>query len=178
MTTPPGQALLIIDMLGDWRFPDAEPLLAAALRIAPRIAALKARCRQDGIPALYVNDNQGRWRSDFKSMVRDGLAAGGDRARLNQLLAPEDDDYFVLKPKHSAFFATPLELLLAHLKARQLIVTGVATDQCVLATVMDARMRDLTVWCPRDCVAAQDEERQARGVAQLGEGMRVDVTEA
>ena len=64
-------------------------------------------------------------------------------------------DYFVLKPRHSAFFATPLELLLSHLGTRRLVLTGVATDLCVLATAVDARMRDLDVVVLKDATAAR-----------------------
>jgi len=88
-------------------------------------------------------------------------------------LAPVADDYFVLKPKHSAFFATPLELLLDHLQARRLIVTGTTTDQCVACTVADARMRDFEVVVPRDCVASMTRERNLSALAQLREALLV-----
>lgn len=173
-----GLALLIIDMLGAWRFPDAQALLAHALSIAPHIQALKARCRLAGVPVIYANDNHGRWRSDFHALVREGLAAGGERARLARLLEPDADDYFVLKPKQSAFFATPLDLLLSHLKVHRLIATGVTIDQCVLATVMDARMRDYEVLCPTDCLAARDHDRHARAMRHLAEVLQLDTKAA
>jgi hypothetical protein len=122
-------------MISCWDFPDAEKLLPGAHAIAGRIAALKARCTRAGVPAIYVNDNRGRWRSDFPKLVELSLAAGGAGAEITSALLPEETDYFVLKPKQSAFFATPLELLLAYLKATRLIVTGVASDQCIWATV-------------------------------------------
>lgn len=107
-------ALLIIDMISCWDFPDAEKLLPGAHFIAGRIAALKARCTRAGVPAIYVNDNRGRWRSDFPKLVELSLASGGAGAEITSTLLPEETDYFVLKPKQSAFFATPLELLLAY----------------------------------------------------------------
>ena len=124
-------ALLIIDMISCWDFPDAEKLLPGAHAIATRIATLKARCTRAGVPTIYVNDNRGRWRSDFPKLVELSLAAGGAGAEITSALLPEETDYFVLKPKQSAFFATPLELLLAYLKASRLIVAGVASDQCI-----------------------------------------------
>lgn len=169
-----GQALLIIDMLGDWRFEDADTLLANALFIAPAIRSLKQRCRQAGVPVIYANDNRGRWRSDFRALVHEGLAAGGQRAELNRQLQPDDEDYFVLKPKHSAFFATPLDLLLSHLKAHRLILTGTTTDQCVLATAIDARIRDYELVCPADGMAAQDPVRQAHALWHLTEILGLD----
>ncbi|MET3915672.1 nicotinamidase-related amidase [Variovorax sp. OAS795] len=169
-------ALLIIDMISCWDFPDAEKLLPGAHAIAGRIKALKARCTRAGVPTIYVNDNRGRWRSDFPKLVEMSLAAGGAGAEITSALLPEEDDYFVLKPKQSAFFATPLELLLAYLKASRLIVTGVASDQCIVATVADAGMRDLEAVVPRDCVASQSRARNERFLRQAEEALRVSTT--
>jgi nicotinamidase-related amidase len=166
-------ALLIIDMISCWDFPDAEKLLPGAHAITARIAALKARCTRAGVPTIYVNDNRGRWRSDFPKLVELSLAAGGAGAEITSALLPEEADYFVLKPKQSAFFATPLELLLAHLKASRLIVTGVASDQCIIATVADAGMRDLESIVPRDCVASQTPARNERFLRQAREALLV-----
>jgi len=166
-------ALVIIDMIGSWRFPDAQPLLVQAARIAPAIAALKARCRRAGVPAIYANDNHGMWRSDFRHVVADALAQGGRGAGIAEQLAPDDDDYFVLKPKRSGFFATPLHLLLQHLQARRLLVTGVASDQCVVNTVVDAHMRDFDVVVPRDCSAAQTALRHRHALRHFEEALKV-----
>jgi nicotinamidase-related amidase len=160
-------AFLILDLISDWRFPDAAKLLPRALAIAPRIAAFKARCLAVGVPVIYGNDNRGHWRSDFRQVVASSLAAGGDGARITKLLAPGDDDFFVLKPKHSAFFDTPLDLLLQHLRVKRLLLAGVASDQCVVATAIDARMRDYEVVVPRDCVASQSAVRNRRAIEHL-----------
>jgi nicotinamidase-related amidase len=168
-----GTALLIVDMISDWQFPDADKLLPAALAVAPPIAALKARCRAVGVPTIYANDNRGLWRSDLRDVVERSLAVDGDGAHITRALKPERDDYFVLKPKHSAFFLTPLELLLQHLKARRLILTGVASDQCIATTAVDGRMRDYEVIAPRDCIGTQTPERDARMLAHFDEALRV-----
>lgn len=169
-------ALLITDMISRWRFPEGRPLLLQAARIAPAIAALKARCRRAGVPVIYANDNQGMWRSDFRHVVEDALARGGTGARIALQLAPDDDDYFVLKPKRSGFFATPLDLLLRHLAVRRLIVTGVASDQCVAHTAADARLRDYDVVVPSDCIAANSADRNRRALRHLEEAVRVPTT--
>ena len=171
-------ALIVVDMFSRWDYDGAERLLAGAERIAPAIAALRRRCREAGVPVIYANDNAGRWRSDFGDVVRSAREAGGAGARIAELLAPGEDDYFVLKPKHSAFFGTPLDLLLRHLQARRLIVTGVASDQCVVFTAADARMLDYEVLAPRDCMASQTAERSRRAVEQLGEVMMIDTAPA
>jgi nicotinamidase-related amidase len=150
-------ALLVIDMINAFDFDGAEAMLSRALAAAQAIAALKRRARAAGVPVLYVNDNFGRWRSDFRSILGHVLE---DRCRgkpIAELLRPEPDDYFVLKPKHSGFQFTTLDVLLAHLGARTLILTGVAGNFCVLFTAHDAYMRDYRLIVPRDCVASQSE---------------------
>jgi len=167
-------ALLIIDMLSGWDFTDAQSLLAHSVPIAPRIAALKARCRAARIPVVYANDNHGRWRSDFRQVVAAALEGEGDGARIARQLAPDEHDYFVLKPKHSGFHATPLDLLLRHLGARTLVLTGVSSDQCVLYTAADARMHDYRVLVPRDAVATQTPRRNDLALRHFDEVMGVD----
>jgi len=166
---PGGMALLIVDMISCWSFPDAEKLLPGALAIAPRIAALKARCARARVPAIYANDNMGRWRSDFARLVAMSLDCGGNAAAVTTALRPSEHDYFILKPKHSAFYATPLTLLLQDLQVGRLIVCGVASDQCVMASVAEARMRDIDVIVPRDCVASQTHQRNVVALRQFAE---------
>src|SRR6185312_11785127 len=127
-------ALLLIDVINDMEFEQGELLMRQTLPAARKLAALKYRVRQAGVPAIYVNDNFGQWRSDFKRLVRHCLEDGVRGEPVARLLLPEEDDYFVLKPKSSAFFETTLHTLLGHLGAKTLILTGVAADVCVLFT--------------------------------------------
>ncbi len=173
---PGGPALVITDMISLWDFPDADKLLPAAVAIAPRVARLRQRCREAGVPVIYANDNRGRWRSDFRQLVDAALQAEGPGARIVEQLAPDTDDYFLLKPKHSAFFATPLELLLNDLGVEQLIVTGVSSDQCVLATVADARMRNLGAAVPQDCVGTQSARRNQAVIQHFTDVVGISVT--
>src|SRR5437016_13968235 len=121
-------ALLLIDVINDMEFEEGHSLLKQALPAARKIAALKKRAQDAGIPVIYVNDNFGRWQSDFKKLVAhviDDQTRGGP---IGELLRPQPDDYFVLKPKHSGFFSTSLDLLLRHLGSETLILAGWAGD--------------------------------------------------
>ncbi len=146
--------LVVLDLLSSFAFPDGDAFLKGAREIAPRVAALKARLKAAGIPTIYANDNVGRWRSDEQAVVRHALARGSKGAPVARMLKPEPDDYLVLKPRHSAFYATPLHTLLDYMGARRLVLTGVAADVCVLFTALDAYVRDFEVVIPEDCVAA------------------------
>ena len=171
-----GQALLLIDMISCWDFPDAGKLLPGAIAIAPAIAAFKQRCTRAGVPTIYANDNLGRWRSDFKALVDISLQCGGNAAAITTALRPQVDDYFVLKPKHSAFHATPLTILLEHLAVQTLFVVGVSSDQCVMTSVAEARMRDLDVIVPRDLVASQSRQRNDVALLQFEETHGLNIT--
>lgn len=168
-------ALLLIDVINDLEFPEGKQLLEFARPMARRIAALKRRLKARGVPAVYVNDNFGRWRSDFQHLVDHCLHDGVLGQPLAELLKPEDDDYFVLKPKHSGFFTTSLELLLDHFHAERLIITGIATNICVLFTANDAYMRGYELMIPSDCVAANTAELSSYALEQMSDILKADV---
>jgi nicotinamidase-related amidase len=148
-------ALLLIDVINDLAFAGGKTLLKQALPMAKRLAALKKRAAQCGIPSIYVNDNFGRWQSDFPHVLRHCLDAASCGKPLATLLRPAEDDYFVLKPKHSGFYSTTLDLLLQALGVRTLILTGLAGNICVLFTANDAYMREYALVIPADCVASK-----------------------
>ncbi|KTT25658.1 isochorismatase family cysteine hydrolase [Pseudacidovorax intermedius] len=171
---PEGMALVIIDMISCWDFPDAEHLLPHARRAAEEIAALAEACRARDVPVIYANDNRGRWRSDFRALVDGALAQDGPGADITRLLQPWAEDYFVLKPKHSIFHGTPMPFLLQHLGVQRLVLTGVSSDQCVLMSVSDARMRELDPIVPADCSASQGDARHRALLQQLRETWKVE----
>jgi nicotinamidase-related amidase len=153
-------ALLVLDMVSDFRFPGGAAMARAALPVARRIARLAERARKAKVPVVYVNDNLGRWRSDFAGLVRHCRRDGSRGAPILDLLAPEPRDYAILKPRHSGFFATPLATLLEYLGTKKLVLTGAAMHQCVLFTANDAYVREYGLSIPRDCVASATAAQQ------------------
>ena len=97
-------------------------------------------------------------------------------ADIAQWLMPDEHDYFVLKPKHSAFFRTPLDLLLEHLQVERLIIAGVSADQCIHATAADALMRDHDFEIVRDGIAAPTDERTDTAIRHFEDVMRKPVS--
>lgn len=168
--------LLMIDMINDLEFPNGEDFLKPAVAAAERIATLKQRARQLNIPVIYANDNFGRWRSDFSEVVDHCLKDGVRGQPLAELLQPAPEDYFVLKPKHSAFYATTLGTLLEYLKASRLIITGLSADACVLFTASDAYMRELTIHVPADCVASGSDEPTRNALEYMERVLSADTT--
>ena len=169
-------ALLLIDVVNDLEFPGSEKLLKYALPMARKLARLKQRAKKAGIPAIYVNDNFGRWQSDFHKVVKHCLEDDVRGEPIVELLKPEDDDYFVLKPKHSAFYATTLDTLLAYLGARTLILTGIAGNICILFSANDAYMRDFNLFVPSDCCASNTKKENDNALQQIEQVLKADVT--
>src|SRR5688572_25644782 len=78
--------LLLVDVINDFDFPESARLLRFAIPAARRIAKLKQRLSKRGIPAIYVNDNFGRWQSDFKKQVSRCIADESRGAPVARLL--------------------------------------------------------------------------------------------
>lgn len=169
-------ALLLIDVINDFDFPEGEQLLRLAMPVGKNMARLKQRAKAAGIPSIYVNDNFGRWQSDFKKIVAHCRREDGRGKPFVELLLPETDDYFVLKPKHSGFYSTTLSLLLTHLGATNLILTGIAGNNCVLFTANDAYMRDFKLFIPADCVVSNTEEENQHALKQMKTVLKADVS--
>ena len=163
--SPVPVALLLIDVLTTFQFPDGDAILQGALKMRDALVKLKQRARQTGIPVLYVNDNFGDWRSEKEVLMGRCLEAKG--AKFVRPLLPDSEDYFVLKPLHSAFYMTPLEVLLRHLEVEALILAGLTSNSCITVTAHDANMRGFDIYIPPDCSSARNPKEHAQALAQL-----------
>ena len=166
-------ALLLIDVINDLAFEGSSDLIAEAEQMATRLATLKRRAAEAGIPAIYINDNFGQWRSDFRKTVAHCTSRRSPGRRVSLRLKPTARDYFVLKPRHSGFFDTTLDTLLGALGIRRVILTGIAGNICVLFTANDAYMRDFRIFAPADCIVsntATDNDYALRQIATVLKG--------
>lgn len=170
-----GAALLLIDVVNDFEFEDGDKLFELALPVGKQIANLKKLAREAGIPAIYVNDNFGKWQSDLNKIVSHCLGDGVRGEPFVKLVLPDDDDYFVLKPKHSGFYCTGLALLLEHLGAHNLILAGIASNNCVLFTANDAYMRDFKLFVPADCSVSIEPEDNDYAFQQMQKVLKADI---
>ena len=146
--------LILVDVLNDLDFPGSQSIVRIASSLSGNIARLKKRCSRAGIPTIYVNDNHAKWRSDFTAVVTHCRQKDVPGRALVEPLLPSPDDYIVLKPRHSAFYSTPLDTLLSYFLARAVILAGITTDACILTTACEIHVRDLKLFVPSDCVAA------------------------
>jgi nicotinamidase-related amidase len=169
-------ALVMIDVINALDFDHGPQLLEQALPMARNVAALKQRAKRVGIPAVYANDNFGRWQSDLNQVLDHVLHDGLPGQPLAQILHPEVDDYFVLKPKHSGFYSTQLSILLDYLGVSTVIIAGIQAHICVLFTANDAYMRDYKLIVPTDCVASTDPEDARHALELMQVVLKAEVT--
>ena len=168
-------ALLLIDVITDFDFENGEELLKNALPAAHNLARLKKKAKDARVPVIYVNDNFGKWQSDFKKLLSHCLGKSAKGNRIAKLLKPAETDYFVLKPKHSGFYSTTLEVLLEHLQSKTLILTGVTTDICILFTANDAYVRDYNLVIPSDCVASVEKKEIGHALKYIERVLKADI---
>lgn len=174
MTRAKRPALLLIDFINHFDFPGGEALGKATRRIVPAVLRLRERFDRAGHPVVYCNDNWMQWQGGFADLVAACREAGGHSGFVADRLAPCEGHYYVLKPKHSAFLCTPLPVLLHQLRTDALVLAGVATDSCILATTMDANMREYPVQVPRASTAAITPERKRRALQAIDEAFGVE----
>ena len=167
--------LLLVDVINPLEFPEAGALAPAAWQAARAMARLKERLAAQRVLTIYANDNYGQWRSDFRQTLEHCLACGGVAAQMARLLAPQPHDLVMLKPRHSAFYATPLDLVLTQVHAKRLVIGGLAADICVQLSAMDAVLRGYEVAVPSDCTAAETAEAKGQALAYMKRVLKADV---
>jgi nicotinamidase-related amidase len=169
------RVLLLVDFINPLNFPGAEKLAPAAVDAARATAALKERLAAEGVVTIYANDNYGVWQSDFHSLVSTCLGIEGPPGEIANLLYPQATDITILKPRHSAFYASPLELLLTEMEAKELVICGLATDMCVQLTAAEAFLREYPCWVPSDCNAAESDQAKKASIAYMADVLKCDV---
>lgn len=153
-------ALLVIDLVSDFDFGRAEAMLPEIERAADAARRLRDAADEAGVPTIYINDNFGEWHGQRDRILDRAIAEGSRGRAIAERIGPREQDYFVVKPQFSGFYATNLPVLLPKLGVSRLVLTGIAADICVLFTAADAHMRDYALWVPEDGVAAHADDRK------------------
>jgi nicotinamidase-related amidase len=170
------RVLVLIDFINPLNFPGAEKLAPPALQAARAVVRLRERLDREKVAVIYANDNYGVWQSDFHSLVNECVARDDASGEIARLLCPRATDLTLLKPRHSAFYCSPLELLLHEMGAQELILAGLATDMCVQMTAADAFLRGYEgVWVPSDCTAAETPKAKAASLEYMRTVLKCDV---
>ena len=170
------RVLILVDFINPLNFPGAEKLARPALGAARATVRLRGQLDREKVAVVYANDNYGSWQSDFQGQVAQCCERDDISGEIARLLAPRPTDITLLKPRHSAFYCTALELLLKDMGARELIVAGLSSDMCVQMTAADAFLRGYEgVWVPADCTAAETPQAKAASIRYMKDILKCDV---
>ena len=168
------EVLLLVDVISSFRFPGGAALARQVVPVARAIQRLKQALQARGVPAIYANDNEGRWRARFDALQLQHRAQDKLAAEIAQRLQPDPADLFLLKPRHSAFLGTPLDLVLKEMGAQRLVLVGMSTDFCIQFTAMDAYLRGYELRVPGDCTAAINPRHKRASLAYMRRVLKAD----
>lgn len=169
-------ALLIIDMFNDFDFVGGDNLLRNTEPIVEPILQLKRHFKKHDLPVIYCNDNFGQWKDSTEDIIRHAESSRG--SVIAERIAPEDKEYFIIKPRHSTFYGTQLDILLRQLDVTSLVLTGVASDICILFSANDGYMREYDLHVPHDCVAAETDKRNDSALIVIHEALGISIDAA
>jgi len=169
-------ALIVTDMLNHYEHEDADKLVTSVEEVLPQIVALRQRADEAGVPVIYVNDNHDEWESNRHRLVEGALE--GARPDLIKPILPRDNDLFLSKTRHSAFYATPLEHILTQEEIDRIVLVGQVTEQCILYSALDAYIRHLDVVVPRDAVAHIFEDLAEASLTMMERNMHAEVCDS
>ena len=172
------QALLIIDMQNGFLQPQSPLCIRGALATVPACARVISACRAAGVPVIFINRAYRADGSDVELTRRQVWARGGkpltpgSTGPLSVENPPEfgraSGDYEIIKPRYSAFFQTPLDLLLRRLGVDTVVLTGTTTPNCIRTTCYDAISLDYRVVVVEDCCSSNTEAIQQANMLDMG----------
>ncbi|MFC4324339.1 isochorismatase family cysteine hydrolase [Litchfieldia salsa] len=166
-------ALLIIDMINDFKFEHGSLLAQKSEEIVTPILQLKETLSEQGSPVIYINDHYNVRQADYNKILQH--CTNSMSQSIIGKIAPHEDDYFIVKPKHSAFYGTSLDDLLHQLNIDSLIITGIAGNICVLFTANDAYMREYNLIIPNDCITSVDQDDQQFALRLMENVLKADI---
>lgn len=169
-------ALIIIDMINNFDFPGGDQLLEHTKNIIKPLKDLKKKAKEEGIPVIYVNDHYYMWQANYKKIIE--FCKNGQNEDILDEITPDEDDYFLIKPKHSAFYETALNTLLHQLEAKNVILTGIAGNICVLFSADEAYMREYNIFVPADCIASNTKKENDFALKMITDVLEADITES
>ncbi|ATH93957.1 isochorismatase [Bacillus glycinifermentans] len=167
-------ALIIVDIINDFQFDMGEALSGKTEAMAPDLLALKKHAHRMNWPIIYINDHFGIWQADIAAIIK--KCQNRKSKNVIDRLAPNENDYFLIKPKHSAFYGTALDTLLNELAVNHLVITGIAGNICVLFTANDAYMREYDITLPKDCIASNTEKDNRYAITMMKDVLFANIT--
>lgn len=170
-------ALIMIDMQRGF-IDSASPLcIPDAAATLPACAEALSVCRKAGAAVVFATRHYRADGSDVEKCRRELWLRGGKplseecSAELSDAFPEEfstaPGDYFIVKPRFSAFFHTELDLILRRLGVDTVILAGTTTPNCIRTSCYDALSLDYDVIVLSDCTSSVNAEVQRANLEDM-----------
>ncbi|MGI6211420.1 MAG: cysteine hydrolase family protein [Anaerovoracaceae bacterium] len=171
------EALLVIDMQQGFINPASPFFVKGALDTVPYCRKAITTARQHQIPVVWVKRIYRSDGTDVEKIRKDVWEEGGkpltpgSDQRISDdfppLLQPQKGERVLVKPRFSAFFATPLDLYLRRMDIENLVLIGTMTPNCIRATCFDGLSLDYSVTILENCCSSQTETIQKSNIEDM-----------
>ncbi len=139
--------------------------------VIPNMRRLQAACRAAGVEVLYTVieslTRDGRDRSLDYKITGFHVPRGSWDGQVLDAIAPGDDEIVLPKTSSNVFVSTNLDYVLRNLGKRQLVVSGLVTDQCVESAVRDGCDLGYLVTLVTDACATYSQARHDHALAEI-----------
>ncbi len=154
---PESSALVIVDMENEFLKEGWQHYLGAECEsVIANTAALLQRCRDAGVPVIYVRSVRYPDNAVFTRFGKPHyLIDGTDSPVIVDELKPQAGEAVVEKHTHDCFYNTEMDATLARLgigkETHEIIVTGVASNVCVYHAMLGLHVRHFRTVLALDC---------------------------
>jgi len=178
--SPQNAAVLVVDVQNDYCAPGGGLAelgvdMSALEACVPKIAALVGGARQVGVPVIHIRTHHEPatespvWRELRlrRSPNKPRWCEPGTWGADFYYVAPQSGEVVITKHRYSGFIETDLDLILRSQGIASLIMTGVASNNCVECTARDGFMKDYYIVFVDDCTAATNSTIHAATLANM-----------
>lgn len=174
-------AIIMIDMQRGFISPASPICIPSAAATVPACAEALSLCRSAGVTVVFATRHYRADGSDVEKCRREIWQRGGKPLseecsdEISDAFPDEfstsPNDYYIVKPRFSAFFHTELDLILRRLGIDTVILAGTTTPNCIRSSCYDALSLDYNVIVLSDCTSSvSDAVQQANldDMARIG----------
>ena len=140
-------------------------------RVIPNMQALQAGCRAAGVEVMYTTieslTKDGRDRSLDYKITGFNVPKGSWDGKVIDEIAPGEDEIVLPKSSSSVFVSTHIDYILRNLGVKQLVLSGLITDQCVESAIRDACDLGYLVTQVTDACLTYSQERHDHSIKSI-----------
>lgn len=162
-------AVIVVDMVYDFTNPKGEVFYPLNEALLPKIKSFVNHARTLGCQIVYMRHSVTKaMLNEHVKLTRDNCIAGTGGDEIDERLDVMPEDLIIKKHKYSSFFETSLAETLAQRDIHEIIVIGTKTNNCILATVLDAYNLNIKTTVIKELVGTSDEQTNQVYLRDMG----------